>query len=82
MPDSTQDGSQMAASFDGIIKAWPDEQPLSFTNIPKDKNEFILYMACELFKVQNITDPKKQATNSVNYAKCLYDTLKSKGYFD
>lgn len=68
-----------AASFDGIIKGWP-EQALTISNVPKEKKEFILYMACELFKAQHITDPKKQALNSINYAKSLYDALVSKGY--
>ena len=70
-----------ASSFDGIIKGWP-EQALTVSNVPKERKEFILYMACELFKAQHITDPKKQANNAINYAKSLYDALSSKGYFE
>lgn len=78
---SSGDGSSSAGagSFDGIIKGWP-EQALTISNVPKEKKEFILYMSCELFKAQHITDPKKQALNSINYAKSLYDALVSKGY--
>ena len=67
------------ASFDGIIKQWPQDQVLIISNIPKDRTEFLLYMACELFKVQNITNPKKQAKEAINNAKCLYDALNSAG---
>lgn len=70
------------ASFDGFLRGWKSEQSLPILNVPKEKNEFILYMACELFKNQNISNPKKQADNSINYAKCMYDALRRKGYLD
>ena len=71
-----------ASSFDGIIKGWPEKQAATISTVPKERKEFILYMACELFKAQHITDPKKQANNAINYAKSLYDALSSKGYFE
>lgn len=81
MPENNN-GTTQAASFDGIIRQWPDEQPLSVSIVPKEKKEFILYMSCELYKAQHITDPKKQANSSIDSAKCLYNALRSKGYLD
>lgn len=73
-------GSTAVSSFDGKITAWPSTQALTISNVPKERKEFILYMSCELFKAQHITDPKKQANNSINFAKSLYDALAAKGY--
>jgi len=73
-------GSQAAAAatFDGILKGWP-EKAVQMLNVPKDKNDFILYMSCELFKNQHIENPKSQAKKSVEYANALYNELRSRG---
>ena len=81
------ENGQAAAAFDGVIKSlpnlgilsWPQDQALTISIIPTDKTAFLRYMSCELFKNQNITEPKKQAENSVNYAKILYSVLSSNG---
>ena len=67
-----------AAAFDGILKGWP-EKAVQMLNVPKDKNDFILYMSCELFKNQHIENPKSQAKKSVEYANALYNELRSRG---
>lgn len=71
-------GAAAAAAFDGIIKGWP-EKAVQMLNVPKDKNDFILYMSCELFKNQHIENPKAQAKKSVEYANALYNELRSRG---
>lgn len=68
----------VAAAFDGILKGWP-EKAVQMLNVPKDKNDFILYMSCELFKNQHIENPKSQAKKSVEYANALYNELRSRG---
>ena len=74
--------NQGAASFDGIIKGWPEDQSISVSVIPTDRKAFLRYMTCELFKNQNITDPRKQALNSFDYANSLYGVLASNGLMD
>ena len=81
MADGTA-GAAAAPSFDGIIKQWPKEQALTISIIPTDKKEFLRYMTCELFKNQNITEPRKQANNALDYAKSLYSVLSSNGLMD
>lgn len=75
-------GGAAAASFDGIIQQWPKEQALIVSIIPTNKKEFLRYMTCELFKNQNITEPRKQANNALEYAKSLYSVLSSNGLMD
>ena len=77
--DGTQTGAA-AAAFDGKIKEWPEEGSINVSNVPTEKNKFILYMACELFKAQNITSPKEQAKKSIEYANALYSELHSKKF--
>jgi len=74
------EGGGGGSSFDGIIKAWPEESTLSISNVPKEKNDFILMMACEMYKNQHIEHPRKQADLAIEYAIDLYNALKSKGY--
>ena len=73
-----QSGAAAAPAFDGKIKEWP-EKAVQMLNVPKDKNDFILYMSCELFKNQHIENPKAQAQKSVEYANALYNELRSRG---
>ena len=68
------------ATFDGKITAWPEDKALSITNIPTDEKQFIVYLACEIYKNQNITNPKQQAIDSINYAKAMYNVLSRYGY--
>ena len=82
LDDLTGGAAAGAGSFDGVLKGWENENSLPILNIPKTKDEFILYMACEMFKNQNIKSPKSQAKNSIDYAKCLYDELKRRGYLE
>lgn len=70
------------ATFNGIINGWPQNQALTISIIPTDKKEFLRYMTCELFKNQNITEPRKQANNALDYAKSLYSVLSSNGLMD
>lgn len=62
-----------------IISSWP-AAPIKLTTVPTDKQEFIRYLSCELYKNQNIKDARKQAKEAVNNAIVMYDYLKSKGY--
>lgn len=71
-----------AAAFDGKITAWPEDNALSITNIPSDEKQFIVYLACEIYKNQNITNPKQQAIDSINYAKAMYNVLSRYGYLN
>ena len=71
-------GAAVAPAFDGMITGWPDKA-IQMLNVPKEKNDFILYMSCELFKNQNITKPKEQAQRSVEFANALYNELRSRG---
>lgn len=74
-------GQAAAASFDGMIKGWP-ETSLNMSNVPTEKDKFILYMTCELFKAQHISNPKEQAKHSVEYAHALYNELRSRGLLE
>ena len=69
-----------APAFDGKIVEWP-EQAIKTLFVPKEKNDFLIYMSCELFKAQHITDPKSQARKSLEYANALYSELSSRGLF-
>ena len=82
MDENNAAGAAAAPSFDGIIKAWPQDQALTISIIPTDKTAFLRYMTCELFKNQNITEPRKQANNALDYAKSLYSVLSSNGLMD
>lgn len=72
----------VAATFDGKITAWPEDKALSITNIPTNEKQFIVYLACEMYKNQNITNPKQQAIDSINYAKAMYNVLSRYGYLE
>ena len=78
--NNNSEGGGGGSSFDGIIKAWPEESTLSITNVPKEKKDFVLMMACEMYKNQHIEEPRKQANLAIEYAVDLYNALKSKGY--
>lgn len=78
MMDGAGGQGAAAAAFDGIIKGWP-EKAVQMLNVPKKKNDFILYMSCELFKNQHIENPKNQAKKSVEYANAIYNELRSRG---
>ena len=78
--NSGNGGGGGGSSFDGIIKGWPEESTLSISNVPKEKKDFVLMMACEMFKNQHIEHPRKQADLAIEYAIDLYNALKSKGY--
>ena len=67
------------AAFDGNIRSWPTDQAIQVLGVPKNKNDFIIYMACEIFKNQLIKNPKAQADEAINNAKCLYSALSGKG---
>ena len=82
MGEDANGGAGAAAAFDGIIKGWPEDQSVKILNVPKKKNDFLLYMTCELFKAQHITNPKEQAKKSLEYAHALYNELRSRGILD
>ena len=73
-----------AAMFDGIIKGWPEKWPeestINVSNIPKEKKDFVVAIACDIYKNQKIEKPKVQAEEAIDHALYLYSALKSKGY--
>lgn len=77
-------GAAGGATFDGKLTAWPEEWPekatINISNVPKDKKSFVLMMSCNMYMNQNITEPRKQALKSIEYAVDLYNALQSKGY--
>lgn len=73
-------GAGAQATFDGIIKGWPEEKALSISNVPKEKKDFVLTLACDIFKNNKIEEPRKQAEQAIEHASALYNALKSKGY--
>lgn len=73
-------GAGAAAVFDGMIKGWPEEGSVNIMNIPKEKKDFVLTIACDIYKNQKIENPREQAEESIQNALHLYNALKSKGY--
>ena len=79
MADSASGGGGQS-SFDGMIKGWPEEGAINVLNIPKEKKDFIIAIACDIYKNQKIEKPREQAEESIQNAVYLYNALKSKGY--
>jgi len=82
MADTTEEeesGGYYYNSFDGNLESWPKDL-LRATIVPTEKEDFIRYMACELFKNQNISDPRSQARRSIDNAIVMYDCLRSRGF--
>lgn len=77
-------GAGGAAAFDGMLKGWPEEWPekatINVANIPKEKKDFVLVIACDIYKNTKIEEPRKQANEAIDNAVALYNALKSKGY--
>lgn len=80
MGENENQGGSGLGGFDGIIKKWPDDSTLKMTNIPKNHDDFMLYMTCELFKNQYLSAPKEQAEACISYAHALMNALSAKGY--
>lgn len=71
-------------SFDGIIKDWPRDGEgkvlsIPVLTIPKNNDDFILYMTCELYKNQYLEQPRKQAEECFSYACALASVLSAHG---
>lgn len=73
-------GAAAAASFDGKLKAWPEDESLNICNVPADQKSFIRYFACEWMKNQPAGNTRSQAIQAIQSAQTLYGELASRGY--
>ena len=81
LPIDSENGSG-GSSFDGKITGWPEDSTLNVSIMPTERKEFILSLACDMYKNQNISEPKKQAQLAIEYAIVMYNALKQKGFLD
>lgn len=82
MGDSENSGNSSGGSFDGKIKAWPEEQSLNICNVPVDEKTYVRYVATEWFKNQTISNPRQQSIDAINNARMMYQQLAHEGYMD
>ena len=61
-----------AASFDGIIKGWPEKSTLLMSPIPEDETQLKRWLACNLFLNQSIQEvgfDEKDDNGNINHRK-------------